>query len=1644
MRGAARKWRLRSLATLCAAAPLAVVCWPLRVLRAKDADTDVFSEFRPSAFNSAAFQQVKVNQRQLVAKMLARYSTEFGVLRELVQNADDSGSTEVNVRLQGEELNNGQLKVTGLLLTNNGRPFSEEDWDRLTKIAEGNPNENAVGMYGVGFYSVFSVSDSPMVSSLGQLLMFKWSGDQLVFSRQAVSRETPGVTFFLPFQEGHMWHVDRLCRLLQHSLPFARNLQRLTVSCNDQPLFRVERQVTALQKLDTARLTGTFPRSPRGFFTARKVKAHQLQLSAWHHKLGDIHSSALLLLDADLAVNCPAEIAEQTRLILHKDVPRCSRLALLYDLKSRNSYIDRQPSQPGALLWHLLPFLTHDVKKTGSDGEAAALFASAVSPSNGGFIYVGFPTSQSTGGKFHIGGQFYPTIEREMIDFQTPGLGAWNAELLSVAGSLARYHYDRYLAEMPSWTDPAMMPEGVRNIVNAHSFVTSSPSPKVHEFLRESFFSLPSIALPSACHGVQDTGRGKTIFMVADPTLRELLKTRAAIIHPLVTDQAKDFLEDCVRHKLLREISLPDLQAALRRSVLEVSEYLTLIGCLKNHPRPPATSNRDEEFAADLRQTARSAVVKVVEGKHVAIDLLDSFLPLSTDVPLSLPLPNNYLPLTLEQGLKISDINIFLGLRQATLPHYYLWLAKSAPRSLFEDPRSIVPVLSLLSRMERAHGGTVEYEKVIETLQRRKCMPTDQGMSIPSQCHFALSSDVPVLSGGGPTVALQVDGARHVGPEEMGSDDPTKLPVSRKLLRRLGVKHTIDISRALKKLAGQPPAAVVSALLPYADTLDEAHWAELRRAPLLPNSHGNLRPANNLVVESGLSDRPALQQELDPFLADTLLHWPGLHKDTPEWRFFQRLGLRTQPSIPELLKLVSIRSDSLGAQKAVLKYLGSSMLRSDISVARQISFVRCTDGQFRRPEDCFMTGTCGYFPVADPVFVALLRDYELAEKLGPRDQPEISAILTEISKLGPRVEQAPELLRYLAQNSARFSSADWSALRSLPIVPSSGRCVPPETIFVASAELQERYGTLLDYGNGAQWGEGISELLLRCGAITTPSAATVAQGIAANFASYKCSPHFDVKKYTTVLLELAPQIGQIPHDLRLRLAATSFLPAYKTKSTHHSDTEDVEWEFVQAKQCHVIDLPEFQGLLPILCAPNQPVLRDLYLKLGSTWLSSEIRTTKSVDAPRPPTQQAQQLLNLIRERRQLLLFGKQGKLKPGVKAQAAEQLSRIEVSSAKGVTLEIEYRGKTFAFKDARAPTCAIQFRNGRPVLFLCSDFDLADVATALSEYLYSSPQDMMHSVYFMLNSPTSVLRKKGYLTEMEQKPAETKGFMDSQAKPNPKSSNPDPGENPKITEGILNQGREWLRQTLRATIDPHVKMPVAGNGGPPQVQNKVKNDDDDDSNTLGHEKKIGPQQKVEKRNTSPANDERVPDFGHADKAAERQAQQAIDKVRPASRKSVEGRTEPEPKQVQQTDRECEPLDTATLHKVGTVNGINVFSEQEGLSDDLSSSASRFACVLQQTAQVLRVPSGSMNMFVDIDSNRVAFNHGGELYFNLRYFHQVHKKRSWEQILAFWYVTCCHELAHNISGPHDIAHERAMQTLIHANLPNFSRLLNST
>src|SRR5579871_5986606 len=126
-----------------------------------------YTKLRAQAMRSGEDEEaVTVNTRALIDKVLARYSGEHTTLRELIQNAADASANTVRIKFEtlpsaqiplANTTNNSEIlkhvllhhTLRRLLVTNDGLPFGANDWSRLKRIAEGNPDETKIGAFGV-------------------------------------------------------------------------------------------------------------------------------------------------------------------------------------------------------------------------------------------------------------------------------------------------------------------------------------------------------------------------------------------------------------------------------------------------------------------------------------------------------------------------------------------------------------------------------------------------------------------------------------------------------------------------------------------------------------------------------------------------------------------------------------------------------------------------------------------------------------------------------------------------------------------------------------------------------------------------------------------------------------------------------------------------------------------------------------------------------------------------------------------------------------------------------------------------------------------------------------------------------------------------------------------------------------------------------------------------------------------------------------------------------------------------------------------------------------------------------------------------------------------------------------------------------
>ena len=111
--------------------------------------------------------------------ILKSYPCDVGILKELVQNADDAGATEIHFIYDPRNHPTDQLlsdnwkELQGpALCVYNNRPFSEQDLDGIQRLGIGSKSEDPTktGQYGIGFNAVYHLTDCPSFISNGETL----------------------------------------------------------------------------------------------------------------------------------------------------------------------------------------------------------------------------------------------------------------------------------------------------------------------------------------------------------------------------------------------------------------------------------------------------------------------------------------------------------------------------------------------------------------------------------------------------------------------------------------------------------------------------------------------------------------------------------------------------------------------------------------------------------------------------------------------------------------------------------------------------------------------------------------------------------------------------------------------------------------------------------------------------------------------------------------------------------------------------------------------------------------------------------------------------------------------------------------------------------------------------------------------------------------------------------------------------------------------------------------------------------------------------------------------------------------------------------------------------------------------------------
>ena len=988
-----------------------------------------FAKLRAAALKDGDDEEaVTVNTRALIDKVLARYSGEWTTLRELLQNAADAQATSVTIKFetlpsasvplsnttnQSEVLKHVLLHHTlrRLLVSNNGQPFGVNDWSRLKRIAEGNPDETKIGAFGVGFYSVFADCEEPFVSSGDQAMAFYWKGNSL-FTRklQIVADEAnPATSFVLDYRNSTtpMPNLMSISQFLATSLTFVA-LQNIELWVDDWKIISLQKKTAPSVAVPIARDVET--RTKEGLMQVRSMDRESVQMDAtfmnvvgWKPSITAPKPGSF---DAGYGSNSSdvpslrsffsrlttttKETQQKTKAMREAQAMQDIVLEDLTALTTAHvflrfttaivktsvsasfaSELERATKKPPPKTTKLA-ILTSSYDETSASAKdnlvanAVDVFSSVLpSKKPGGRIFIGFPTHQTTGAGMHLSApSVIPTVERESIDLNARWVRTWNIEMLRVAGIMARLAFANEMADLSAKIKRAaelagnkvtkdliaqFLPESLYTL-QTFTFGDSTPSSQVSQIIEEAFWTTyrkPFIEIYST-QGVLPTTNVRLALEDLSGFVEGIPVVPDGIVNEPFVNKLKDF-------GLLTEITITDVKKELESKALNKTQLVQFIGWAG---RKAINGDLDGPTIHALMDVAVATMSDEGQGGIIALGSVKNYLNVNK-IPAEMPLPPTTIPFQFTRQSSANELQA-LGWEPLDVIPWLRFLIETNDRrnpdqSLTSSVKFAAQVLAILSRSWEAlqqSKGTVA-----SLLQNLTIVPTTAGMKQPGEAFFPsvkLFDDLPIV---------------------------TSCPgVKEKFLASIGVRKTVDLETIFKRLLSPSPDAkageisshkrhmeVIKYLASVKDDIPAEELRRLKNSQICPAEAG---PAGreNTLGSARLYRVSELFEPKDSLrsLGLPILQWPGqsgsYRPGSSEARFLSSLGLRPFPSVPELIDMMT-SSDIELRNKAMTYFIANHHMNgyASFDVFSTTKPFLPVIGEERRlvsPAECFTNEQC--------------------------------------------------------------------------------------------------------------------------------------------------------------------------------------------------------------------------------------------------------------------------------------------------------------------------------------------------------------------------------------------------------------------------------------------------------------------------------------------------------------------------------------------------------------------------------------------------------------------------------------------------------------------------------------------------------------
>ncbi|CAF1131373.1 unnamed protein product [Adineta steineri] len=1337
-----------------------------------------YNDRQSNGLRNGQLHEVRVNQRKMIDNIFTQYSSDFVVCREVIQNADDARATSFHLQIKCDapysslpkEKEFDNRTITEFRMINNGKIFSETDWKRVATIAEGNTDPQSVGQFGVGFFSVFSYTNEPMITSGKEYMKFVWKGDQLFYEHDKLSiqQQSNETSIILNMRNKCILCIEsnlnssketkevmstinltELKAYFAKVLSFTRHIVNLVITINSLTVFQVSKK-----KYDNPSIQNTFTFKPQSSIH------HMLHINSFvvTEQIITIDNTASIVL-GHITVEASVNVDQQFHNYIErtlKRLPSSIKIQILFvpidtiinQQQLQSSLVDKNLNSQ--ILERILPlkFLDNEIIPSG-------------------FIFIGLGTHQSIGIGMHVYSHFIPTVERQELNLQDPYIAKWNKELLATVGQIARCFYDQTINHSSHNRSDVYY----NALIKSYSFQPTTPNEKVGIIVRSGFFaSRNNILVP-----VKQTSTAKHLSLLpsAQAFLADSKYIHEFLSLPLVPFELarNHFFTILKEYQLINIVNKSIIETQLISSILLFNELIALLQWLCIHGINDRSYAKRILLIVRFQETINSPI-----SFFKQINCYDA-----SNISSILPLPLNVLPVSIAGHFSEEQLRHHLFLIPCTFKDLMEFYLHENQHYLFYDSKTATRLLSNLSKYS-SHFSQSKWLEVKKILSDLKCIPTTEGMKLPNESYIPshmLTPDSPAI-----TLNILPDKTKTKNQTNINNSDENL--VSTYFLKQIGcrmlniqsiIKYWQMNSNNISELNQENIQTLIETLMKERKYMTDEDFKALKQSQFLQGT--TLQSTDRIKQQYFPHDLhfPSIAKDLN-WNDLIILDWDDIDPHSSEFAFLKELGVRDIPDLHNLINRIIVEYNDkqhklpIALQffaKKFQKYYSTTWKINDI---QQAFLPSCLPTKTNSNNNIILSTPNKVFLKSNPLYATLLPEvvklfekYHIIPLLGIKEQPTLTQAFDTVIERKTElltINSAGEIFAYL-NGLEGLNQTFIKHLSNIAFIPLHGvsTLMKPSQIFIqhatSSASTELDMSGLIDY---VDYGSEGNSFLLTIGVRHFPPIPKLVEILLERQANYFSNLKDNetilkqkINTYINCLKRIARVSAEIPEfhnePLERRLKTEPWCLGFQRIDSNESKTMYF-YRIVKPTEIYLNDDPQCELHHRPICS-NEPELNKLYKQFGAKWLS-ECVTRELVPTGKPiSTDQSNELKNIIQQRLNILFVDKQGVPLADLNKQHFQLLEKnLSVFEIKDIRCRLTFQNVTKVLDSINSSSCTLQQKQNEVILYLrqdlsTSNYDYLDIARELAQFVFKAPSEsVIDTIYKRLSLSLESLERHG------------------------------------------------------------------------------------------------------------------------------------------------------------------------------------------------------------------------------------------------------------------------------------------------------------